>query len=231
LRRFGLDLVRYDAAHIPALRHAELARAYDVNLVLDVGANDGAFGRALRAAGYRGRIVSFEPQQVAFAELERAATALPPWTSKRVALGAAVGDAELHVAGNSSSSSLLPMTGRHVASSPESRVIGTERVPVTTLDELRAELVGADDRIYLKVDVQGFELEVLRGAETTLQGVALLCAELSFEALYEGAPVYSDVIDHLAERGFALLAIDPVFVDPKDGRLLQVDAFFGRVAT
>jgi hypothetical protein len=59
LRRFGLDLVRYDAAHIPTLRHAELTRAHDVNLVLDVGANDGAFGRALRAAGYRGRIVSF----------------------------------------------------------------------------------------------------------------------------------------------------------------------------
>jgi FkbM family methyltransferase len=228
LRRAGFDVVRYDPLSLPHERRAVLARNHHVNLVLDVGANDGPFARDLRAAGYRGRIVSFEPQSVAFAGLRQAAALDPLWDCRPIALGARDGHAVLNVAANSSSSSLLPMSPLHLASAPESRYVGEEHVQVSQLDSLYDELVRRDDRVYLKVDVQGAELEVLRGAERVLAQACLVEAELSFVPLYEHAPRFDEVIDHLADRGLGVLSIEPVFVDPVDGRLLQVDAIFGR---
>lgn len=228
IRWLGVDLVRYDAAHNVDLRRAQLLHDREIDVVLDVGANDGPFGRQLRDAGYRGRIVSFEPQSTAFAALEHTAAADELWSARRVAVGAEDGEATLHLAENSSSSSLLGMTQRHVASAPESRYVGQELVEVRTLDSLRQGLVAEDERVYLKVDVQGAELDVLRGGEHVLGQTEVVEAELSLVSLYEGAPRFDEVIEHLAARGFGVLALDPVFVDPADGQLLQVDAVFGR---
>jgi FkbM family methyltransferase len=228
LRRAGFDVVRYDPLSSPHERRGALALNHHVDLVLDVGANDGPFARDLRAAGYRGRIVSFEPQSIAFASLQQAAAADPLWDCRRIAVGSRDGHAVLNVAANSSSSSLLEMSPLHLASAPESRYVGEERVEVRQLDTLYEELLRPDDRVYLKVDVQGGELDVLRGAERVIAQASLVEAELSFVPLYEGAPRFDEVIDYLADRGFGVLSIEPVFVDPLDGRLLQVDAIFGR---
>lgn len=230
LRRIGLDIVRYDADHFPELRVARALRDRAVTLVLDVGANDGTWVRRLRATGYRGRVVSFEPQSTAFATLERASAGDPDWECRRVALGGRQSEVVLHLAGNSSSSSVLDMAPQHLASAPESRFVGDELVDMVRLDGIAGDLLQPDDRVYLKVDVQGSELEVLRGAETTLARVELVQAELSLVPLYDGAPRFDDVIEHLAQRGFGVLSVEPAFVDPRDGRLLQVDAVFGRWA-
>ena len=71
---------------------------------------------------------------------------------------------------------------------------------------------------------------MLRGAEVALERVVFVEAELSLVPLYEGAPRIDEVLDYLGERGFGVLSLKPVFVDPVDGRLLQVDAVFGRSA-
>jgi FkbM family methyltransferase len=231
IRKGGYDLVRYDAGRFPELRRLELIRGRRIDVVLDVGANDGPFAKALRAAGYTGRIVSFEPQSEAFGRLSAAAAADPAWTGHRLALGATDGEAELHLAGNSSSSSLLEMSAQHLASAPESRYQGSESVPVARLDTLRAELVGAGDRVYLKVDTQGYELEVLRGAAGTLPQVDVVDVELSLVPLYDGAPLFDEVMHHLAGHGFVPVSLEPAFTDPADGRLLQLDGLFVRPAT
>ena len=230
LRRAGFDIVRYDAERFPELRRIQMIRERRASLVLDVGANTGPFARGLRDAGYSGRIVSFEPQSSAYSELAAASADDLRWECRRVALGDRSGQAELHLAGNSSSSSLLDMSPQHLASAPESRFVGDEVVPVASLDSLRHELIQPSDRVYLKVDVQGLELEVLRGAVETLRQVVLVEAELSLVQLYEGAPLFAEVIEHLAMSGFGVLALEPVFIDPTDRRVLQVDGLFGRVA-
>ena len=122
------------------------------------------------------------------------------------------------------------MSPLHVASAPESAYVGREQVNVQRLDSLAGELGLAEATVYLKVDVQGGELDVLRGAGAALDRAVLIEAELSLVPLYEGAPRFDEVIDYLAERGFGVLSLEPVFVDPADGRLLQVDAVFGRSA-
>jgi FkbM family methyltransferase len=230
LRRFGVDVIRYDALRFLHLRRAQLLRERDIDVVLDVGANDGSFARSLRGAGYSGRIHSFEPLSTAFAALASASGGDPGWQSHRVALGSSEGEATLNVADNSSSSSLLAMAPQHLASAPESRFVRSETVPTATLDGLRVTLVTPGERVYLKVDVQGFELEVLRGAEHLLEQVEVVDVELSFVPLYEGAPLAAEVMEHLTRRGFALLDLQPVFVDPTDDRLLQADAVFARWA-
>lgn len=194
--------------------------------MLDVGANDGAFGRELRADGYEGRIVSFEPASAAFAGLAAGCGADPRWEPVNVALGSQEGRATINLSRNSSSSSLLAMDGRHTASAPEAEYIGTEPVDVARLDSFYERLGVGATPTYLKADVQGFELEVFRGAPATLEAVQALECELSFLPLYDGQPLFAEVVEWLRAAGFALVGLEPVHSDPRTEELLQVNGLF-----
>jgi hypothetical protein len=126
------------------------------------------------------------------------------------------------------SSSLLTLGDGYVEASPGIRSVREESVPVARLDTLRGRLFPESARLFVKLDVQGFELEVLKGAESTLhQAVGLEC-ELSLAPIYEDQTLVSDVIRFLADRGFHLRALEPVFVHRATGELLQVDGLFTR---
>jgi FkbM family methyltransferase len=228
LHGVGFDFVRYDADRFAELRRLPLLNARRIDLVLDVGANQGQYATELRRSGYRGRIVSFEPLASAYRELERRAAAAPEWETRNFALGETEGTTSIHVAGNSWSSSLLPMGARHLASAPESAYVAEEQVEVKTLDALAPELARPDERVWLKLDVQGYEIPVLHGAEKTLAQVEVVETELSLVELYEGQALFGDVIAHLAERGFGAWFFEPVFRDPASGELLQIDGIFAR---
>jgi len=228
-RRAGFDITRRDPIAPSTRRRVHLARERDITVVLEVGSNEGGFAQRLRRAGYRGRIVSFEPQSEAFAKLESASAADPSWECIRTALGSQAGTATLNVAGNSMSSSLLGMTPRHATAAPGSGFVATESCAVATLDSLRDEVLRADDRVYLKLDVQGFEIEVLRGAAATLDQVAVVDIELSLVPLYDHSPRIDDVLGYLDERRFGLAALDPVFVEKATGAILQLNGLFTRV--
>jgi FkbM family methyltransferase len=199
-----------------------------VDVVFDVGANAGFYARELRQAGYTGRIVSLEPLPGAYAELERSAADDPRWDVHMVAAGEAEATAEINVTENSWSSSLLASNAAYDATAPGLGIVGVERVRVLPLDALSGEHVSTGDRVMLKLDVQGFELEVLRGATAMLEQVVLVEAELSLAELYGGQPLYREVIDHLDARGFDLVGLDPHYSDPRTGYLLQMDGLFAR---
>jgi FkbM family methyltransferase len=220
-----MDIVPRRAPPGPLGRFLDL-RGIDV--VLDVGASTGNYARTIRANGYRGRICSFEPLRDPFRALARDASRDPQWSCLRLALGAEPGTAEINVAGNSDSSSLLPMGERHAKSVPTSAYIGTETIELSTLDEIWDRVVDGGETAFLKLDVQGFELEALRGAERSLARLAGIQVELSLVPLYEGAPAWNDVIGHLQERGFSPEHLEPAFEDPRTGEVLQVDAVFMR---
>ena len=226
-RRFGVDVVRYHGVNLTARRRIQELTARRLGLVLDVGANAGFFGDAVRRQGYGGRIVSFEPLAEAFAELEQRVQNDPLWEAHRLALSDRDGEADLQVAGNSWSSSLLPMEPRHVASAPSSVVVRSERVPLARLDTIWDGL-SRGGRAYLKLDVQGAELAVLRGAEQALRDVDVVEAELSLVELYAGQPLLPDVVAFLEPRGFALVQLEPEFTDPQTDAILQLNGIFVR---
>jgi FkbM family methyltransferase len=221
------------AAHKPASDHeklrSRLLRERRIDLVLDIGANEGSFALDLRASGYTGRIVSFEPLARVFAKLEGRSKLDGSWESLQLAVGSEPRTATLNIAGNWASSSLLPMDTRHLLAEPRSAYIGSEECEVVTLDGLGRGLIDRSERAYLKVDVQGSELDVLKGAEEILEQVEIIQAELSLLPLYDGAPLLGSVVRYLDERHFGLLALAPAFVHATTGAILQVDGIFARV--
>ncbi len=206
----------------------ELMLLQGVDVVLDVGAAVGSYGRWIRKAGYQGRICSFEPLSTPFKQLQRTTASDPLWECRNLALGPEPGTAEINVAGNSDSSSLLPMEERHEQAAPSSVYIGTETVEVTTLDDIWDEVVGEAKKPFLKLDVQGYELETLRGGFKILPRLYGVQAELSLLPLYEGGPLWTEVIDFMTDHGFHVAGLESGYTDPENGEMLQADGIFIR---
>jgi FkbM family methyltransferase len=223
LRRFGYELVRYPIVHF-------LDR-FGIDVVLDVGANTGQYGRELRRLGYRGRIVSFEPLRAAFEELERNAMGDPAWSTVRLAMGSADTEATLHVSGKSASSSLLDMLPRHTEVAPETAYVAEERVDVRCLDHVIDTYCSRSDRVLLKIDTQGFESEVLAGARESLNWIAGVQMELSMVPLYLSEKLVEDLIASVRAHGLVPYWLNHGFKDPSSQQLLQVDGLFFRDAS
>jgi len=219
----GLDVVPFDGRYFVTRRRMEILDALDVDLVVDVGANEGQFGRELRSQGYSQRITSFEPLSSAFERLT--SNCDNSWNAHRVALGATAGTALLNRSRNSWSSSLLPITLRHVEASPSSCYVGAEEVDVRTLDSFEVD----GERIYLKIDAQGYEMKILEGAEETIsRAVVALELELSTTTLYENQTLVGDVLGAARERDFVILSLVPAFMDPRTQEILQFDGIFAK---
>lgn len=215
---------RHDPWASPASRRARLLAEGGFGLVLDVGANAGQFGRELRQNGYRKTIVSFEPLSAAYARLEEAASGDPDWQCKQLALGETSGPRPLNVATNEgASSSFLPMADELGSSAPSVTYEGVETVEVTTLDELAPDLFTGDEPVWLKLDVQGYELRVLEGATRTLPRLDAVELELSLVELYKGQPLFDEVLRVLQDAGFRTADVSPEFVHPATGRMLQAN--------
>ena len=227
--RLGFVIRRVSPQTSPGARLQAILQHFRVDLVFDVGANTGQFATLLRKFGYSDPIVSFEPLSDAHAELcSRKANDRSWFVHERCALGNATGNATIHVAGNSASSSLLPMMDLHVAAAPNTAYVAQECVKVTTLDAVYPEYRKLGDRPFLKVDTQGFERQVLEGAELLLRDAVGLELELSLAPLYQGQELWDYFLRYLDRRGFRLWAVEPSFVDLRTGQTLQIDATFVR---
>ena len=170
----------------------EMFRQEQVNLILDVGANCGQFAEGLWASGYAGRLISFEPLAVPHAKMRAKAGAYPNWTiADRTAVGSEVGTVNIHVSENSVSSSILPMLPSHLAAAPQSGYTTTETVPVSRLDDLCSFTPA--DRVGLKIDVQGFERQVIDGAPRVLKACRALVIEMCLVPLYEDQLLAKDL--------------------------------------
>lgn len=204
-------------------------RKFEIDLVLDVGANKGQFASEIRHCGYAGRIVSFEPLSQAHGQLLQFSAGDSMWEAyPRCALGDHNGDVEINIAGNSQSSSILSMLESHRSAAPESAYEGKEIVPIKTLDAVVGQYLKDARAAFLKIDTQGFEWQVLDGARETLPHMKGILVELSLVPLYEGQHLWREVIDRLECKGFTLWAFKPGFSDQTSGRSLQVDGVFYR---
>ena len=230
-RRVGAALHRTRSRLRPpasALVTVNVAKQLGLEWILDIGANRGQFAERMRRVGFDGRILSLEPVSDAFAQLAAASADDPRWTIEQTAVGATPGTATIHVAGNSVSSSMLPMEQRHLDLAPQSAYGRDEEVPVTTVLAV-LDGHGIDPAsVLLKADVQGYEAAVLDGAGDRLPEVAALLLELSIVPFYEGQPLLPEMLARLTASGHLLWNLFPEGLTRHDGRLLWGDGLFVR---
>lgn len=208
---------------------AAILRLYRVNCVLDVGANRGQYARALRRAGFAGRIVSFEPVPATFARLQEAARADPEWIALPYALGREEGATEMHVVPGTLSSVLAPTrfgAGRYAQLRDPERV----EVPVRRLADLLDEVLDglADPRPYLKLDTQGFDLEAFAGLGDRADELVGMQSEVALMRIYEGMPRMPEALATYEEAGFEITALYPVSRQSRTARVLEFDCVMVR---
>lgn len=218
----------FDKMHLEFSIRCQLIEYKGISLVIDVGANTGQYADSLRQQGYEGKFLSFEPLSEEFVQLSEKASQDPKWNCKHLALGSYNGLCQMNRAGNSYSSSILPMLERHVANAPDSAYIGKETVSIARLDSFEQECIGENDRIYLKIDTQGYEMEVLKGCDRILDKVDVIELELSVVPLYDRQVLYQNMIHYLDILGFDLVWIERGFSDQTTGETLQFDGIFLR---
>jgi FkbM family methyltransferase len=149
-------------------------RDRNINLVLDIGANEGQTGKSLRGTiGYTGRIVSFALLRDAFAILQQTPARDPLWESQNIAFGDSARTATINISANSHSSSLLPVSARTLEIEPSVNYGGTQDAAVHRLDSVLDRFAQPDDRIFLMIDTQGYELKILNGALGVINRFAL----------------------------------------------------------
>jgi FkbM family methyltransferase len=225
----GLEVSRFSSARSDRARLAQILSSQGVTLVFDVGANVGQYGRELRNLGYRGRIVSFEPVSSAHLRLQKKAAHDPRWVvAPRTAIGNDEGTISMHVAASSIFSSALPRAGLLRRMDLGSGTSHEEQAPLATLNALAPQYLKPGDLAYLKIDVQGFEHEVLHGADKILDGLCGVQLEVSLIPLYQGEKPFRFMLDFMERQGFELHSLASVFVDETTGREIQMDAIFIR---
>ena len=209
-----------------ALHLRDIFARHKVDLVLDVGANEGQYGEFLRTmVGFRGWIVSVEPATAAANALAERAKRDVRWRFEVIALGSAEGEGQLNVMRDSQFSSFLApdnsLVGAYAAQNQVERV---ERVPIRTLDGEYDRLVRDTgcSRPYLKIDTQGFDLDVIRGAGETLHRFVAMQTEASVRPLYKEMPSWLSVLSELEGRGLSLSGMFPISTDGAC-RLLEFD--------
>jgi FkbM family methyltransferase len=202
------------AAHLVAESRFDLwpkhlrAPPHDWALV-DVGANEGQFLFAALEMVSPARVVTFEPQPPLAARLREAVRGRPGVTVVQAAVGAEPGEVALHVTDQTGCSSILdpkPDQFRKLYGGWAPAVVETVQVPQVTLDR---ELAAVERVGLLKLDVQGYELQVLRGAADVLRRTDAVLVEVNYFQFYDGATTFDDVHRLLSDAGFALTGVSP----------------------
>ena len=209
---------------------AMLLSGLQINCVLDVGAQYGQFGSLVRSTGYGGRLVSFEPVAAQFERLAAVASADPEWLVRPFAISSEDGEKPFNVRESGSLSSFAEPSeyGREQFTYRMS-VVDRPIVPVRSIDSVLPEVThGIDDlRLYLKIDAQGHDLAVIRGATMTLNRVLAMQSEVAIKPIYEGVPPMADALSALGNLGFDLSGVFPIRLDA-EFRAVELDCVMVR---
>jgi FkbM family methyltransferase len=218
LRRSGFEVVLRRSGTLLGLHLWTLFARYEINAVIDVGACAGEYGSWLRRNGYKGLIVSFEPVAESFGVLAKRAARDPLWLAYNLALGRERGEAEIYVTEQKMFSSFRhPSPYAFEAFGSQPKIKSTETVTLATLDEMFDQIIVGISRphVFLKMDTQGWDLDVLEGAKESLGRIIAFQSEVAVRAVYEGVPSMRESLDYFERCGFSVSGLFPVNLDEK----------------
>lgn len=226
-RYAGLDIHTYTPPQPPYLYR--LLDLYQVDTIFDIGANIGQSGKYFRNIGFQNKIVSFEPIKYLFEKLEAISMEDPLWFTENMALGNTPGNVNINVSGgHAGASSILEMTENVKVNAPTQGVVRSEKITLQTLDSMMRKYYPEGDRCFLKIDVQGYEKNVLEGGLNTLNRVVGLKIEMSLVNNYKDEVLFLDMLPYLYNQGFRLVALEKGWHNKDNMELYQVDGILFR---
>lgn len=204
----------------------DILQAHAIDCVLDVGANTGQFARNLRRVGYQGHICSFEPAKEVFATLTTGFRSDPKWIGYNYALGSQNTQRTLHIAVESTvmSSFLQPSTAGWK--------LDDTIVEIKRLDSIFTNILEAmgiqHPHVFLKMDTQGYDLEVFTGAAGCLEQILGIQSEISAKPIYNGMPHYLDSLRIYEDHGFELFGLAEVARSPQQNNIIEMNCIMMR---
>lgn len=227
LDKAGFEIHRFPHRSNPYFQLLKGLEYFNVNQILDVGANTGQFSLNIFKVGYTGKIISYEPLESAHKQLLKNSESFNNWViHPRCAIGDYDGSIVINESKNSVSSSILTVLDTHIKAAPNSKFIGEATISINKLNTAADSYVDDSKITFLKMDVQGYEWNILNGANKILPRIKGILCEISLIPLYKDQRLWLDVIKRIEYEGFELWNIQPGFTDVEKGRTLQVDATF-----
>jgi FkbM family methyltransferase len=191
-----------------------------------VGANIGLYAHGIRHNGFNGRIISFEPLSNAFAQLENLANNDTNWLVENYALGDFNGETEINISENSVSSSILDINNEFMKIVPESRFIGHEKIKIRTIDSIIDDFYNAGNKLFIKIDAQGFEKNIIEGAKRSLDKVEGFQLELSINHFYKNSIDFFEMLNYMNSLGYRLVSLETGWHNNSTGEMMEIDGIF-----
>jgi FkbM family methyltransferase len=205
----------------------KLITKYDIDCILDIGANEGQFAKKIKEYGYKKQIISFEPLSSAYSKLLKNSHNDINWeVFRKIALGDSNDHSVLNVSNYSPSSSILPFTTNHLQAKPKAIMTGTEKIEMAKLDSLAEELNLNIKNVLLKIDAQGYESKILNGSNNVLNKCKIVFCEVSFKELYKGQELWTEILNFMLSKNFKIASIENGFFNEITNELLQADVIF-----
>jgi FkbM family methyltransferase len=227
LWRVDIDIKRRSSNSTLESNLVSLIELERINLIIDVGANIGQFALLCRHLGYSGIIQSFEPNPKCYSELQEKASRDKNWLCHQIAFASEAGELEFFRSDASVFSSFLPISQQGAALFPAAAHVEKVVIETVRADEFFSDIDPTRTRALLKIDTQGFDIEVFKGATRLLPSVRGIVSELSFIPVYQGNPDWSSTIKLFEEAGFTLSGMYPV-TRTKALELVEADGVFCR---
>jgi len=225
-RRFGIDVSRYNLKENFDFRLNHFLKLNNIECILDIGANIGQYAEYLRQIGFKNNIISFEPLNDAYEILKTKTKKDSRWEAYNFGIGENDQISKINVSKNSFSSSILDMSNSHFDSSPESIYVSSQKIKIKRLDRLEFLEKLTDKNLFLKIDTQGYEEQVINGSINIINRVKGIQIEMSLNELYKEQILFEELYKKIVNLNFDLWDIRRGFSNPTSGRVLQFDAIF-----
>ena len=226
LRNFGIEIQRYNINESFDYRLQNYLNSMKIDLVIDVGANNGQYGESLRKLGYKENILSFEPLKKEYEALEVKTKKDNKWKCLNLGLGEKDETKHINIAENSVSSSILKILNKHIQANKNSRYVSNQIIQLKRLDQVFNLKKENYKNIFLKIDTQGYEEKVIDGCSNLLNKFKGIQIELTVERMYDNQKLYIDIIKKLKKYNYDLWDFKRGFHNPKTGQIYQFDGIF-----
>jgi len=198
-----------------------------IGTIIDIGAHVGKFSLPFRDRFHNAMIYAFEPLPDAYEKLVANFYGDTHFKAYNVALGNDNKVIKFHRSSRATSSSVLKLADSHKEAFPDSAKETIEDVELRKLDDFFVDGKNPlKNDVFIKLDVQGFEYDVLLGGKQTVPKASLIVCEVSFERLYEKQKLFADIFHLLEDYGFEFRGILSQIFHPQNGKVLQTDAVF-----